>query len=127
MERLDGFAEETARKTIRFKKDCVERALENGCKPAEDALKRDGALVSNDSIARYIKVESAKQIESNKYRNTLKILELADQGVKTADIANTLNIQLKDVRLLRRTAVSTLDYIEEKMKSRINSANESIL
>lgn len=280
VERLDGFAEETARKTIRFKKYCVERALENGCKPAEDALKRDGALVSNDSIARYLKVESAKQIESNikrndvrvlaiddinlrkgdkstgctvlideethrvlliirgttkeaakkaiemfpsaeflsrdrassyasaatecgkiqiadrfhliknahaaveealmtsipatifvregdgwvqstqcediipvrpyfyvleenveerirlagltefkakRYRNTLKILELADKGVRTADIANTLNIPLKDVRLLRRTAVSTLDYVEEKMKSRINSANESII
>lgn len=56
VERLDGFAEETARKTISFKKYCVERALENGCKPAEDALKRDGALVSNDSIARYLKV-----------------------------------------------------------------------
>ncbi|MHB9057129.1 MAG: transposase, partial [Paludibacteraceae bacterium] len=277
VERLDGFAEETARKTISFKKYCVERALDNGCKPAEDALKREGALVSNDSIARYLKVESAKQIESNikrndvrvlaiddinlrkgdkstgctvlideethrvlliirgttkeaakkaiemfpsaeflsrdrassyasaatecgkiqiadrfhliknahaaveealmtsipatifvregdgwvqatqcediipvrpyfyvleedveerirlagltefkakRYRNTLKILELADQGVKTADIANTLNIPLKDVRLLRRTAVSTLDYVEEKIKSRINSANE---
>jgi len=280
VERLDGFAQETARKTISFKKYCVERALENGCKPAEDSLKRDGALVSNDSIARYLKVESAKQIESNitrndvrvlaiddinlrkgdkstgctvlideethrvlliirgttkeaakkaiemfpsaeflsrdrasayasaatecgktqiadrfhliknahaaleealmtsipatifirdgdgwvqatqcediipvrpyfyvpeenveerirlaglteykakKYRNTLKILELADKGVKTADIANTLNIPHKDVRLLRRTAVSTLDYVEEKMKSRINSENESII
>ena len=280
VERLDGFTEESARKTLRFKKYCAERALENGCKPAEDALKRDGALVSNDSIARYLKVESAKQIESNitrndvrvlaiddinlrkgdkstgctvlideethrvlliirgttkeatkkaiemfpsaeflsrdracayssaatecgktqiadrfhliknahaaveqalmtsipatifiregdgwvqatqcegiipvrpyfyvqeetveerirlaglteskakRYSNTLKILELADKGVKTADIANTLNLQLKDVRLLRRTAVSTLDYVEEKMKSRIDSANESII
>ena len=280
VERLDGYAEEDARKTICFKKFCVERSLESGCKPAEDALKREGALVSNDSIARYLKVESAKKIESNlkrndvkvlaiddinlckgdkstgctvlldeethrvlliirgttkeaakkaidmfpaaeffsrdrasayasaatecgktqiadrfhliknahtaveealmtsipatifiregdgwvqatqsddmipvrpyfyvpeekveesirlamlteskaeKYRNTLKILELADKGVKTADIANTLNIPLKDVRLLRRTAVSTLDYVDEKMKSQINSANESII
>lgn len=68
VERLDGFAEETARKTIRFKKYSVERALDNGCKPAEDALKREGALVSNDSIARYLKVESAKQIEYNAKR-----------------------------------------------------------
>ena len=52
---------------------------------------------------------------------------MADKGVKTADIANTLNIPLKDVRLLRRTAVSTLDYVEEKMKSRVNAANESII
>lgn len=74
VERLDGFAEETARKTISFKKYCVERALENGCKPAEDALKRDGALVSNDSIARYLKVGSAKQIESNIKRNDVRVL-----------------------------------------------------
>lgn len=280
VERLDDFSEEDARKTIRFKKYCVERSLESGCKPAEDALKREGAVVSNDSIARYLKVESAKKIESNikrndvrvlaiddinlrkgdkstgctvlmdqethrvliiirgttkeaakkaiemfpsaeffsrdrasayasaatecgktqiadrfhliknaqaavkealmtsipatifiregdgwvqatqcdgiipvkpcfyvpeekveerirlaelteskaeKYRNTLKILELADKGVKTADIANTLNIPLKDVRLLRRTAVSTLDYVEERIKLRVNAANESII
>jgi hypothetical protein len=280
VERLDGFAEEGARKTIRFKKYCVERALDNGCKPAEDALKREGALVSNDSIARYLKVESAKQIESNlkrddvrvlsiddinlrkgdkstgctvlldhqtrrvlliirgttkeatkkaiekfpsveffsrdrasayasaatecgktqiadrfhlidnaqaavkealmtsipatifvregdgwvqatprddrtpvksyfyvpeekveerirlarlteakakKYRNTLKILELADQGMRTADIAKTLDMPLKDVQRWRRTAVSTLDDVEEKMRSRIDKTNESMI
>ena len=280
VERVDGFAEETSRKTIRFKKHCVIRALENGCKPAEDALKRDGALVSNDSIARYLKLESAKQIESNikrndvkvlaiddinlrkgdkstgctvfideethrvlliirgttkeaatkaiemfssadllsrdrasayssaatecgkiqiadrfhliknaqaavkealmtsipatifvregggwvqitpgeentpvrahfyvpeetvaerirladltetkakRYENTLKILELADQGMKTADMATTLNLPLKDVRALRRTAVNTLDYVDKRIKSRINSANDSII
>ncbi len=280
VERLHGFAEEDARKTNRFKKYCVERSLESGCKPAEDALKREGAVVSNDSIARYLKLESAKKIESNisrndvrvlaiddinlrkgnkssgctvlmdaetrrvliiirgttkeaakkaiemfssaeffsrdrassyasaatecgktqvadrfhliknahdavkealmtsipatifiregdgwvqstqcddmiplrpyfyvpeekveeqirlaglteskakKYRNTLKILELADKGVKTADIADALNLPLKDVRQLRRTAVTTLDYVDDKLKSRINAANESIV
>jgi hypothetical protein len=280
VERLSGFAEDHARKTIRFKKYCVERSLESGCKPAEDALKRAGAMVSNDSIARYLKVESAKQIESNlkrndvrvlsiddinlckgdkstgctvlldeeshrvlliirgttkeaakkaiemfpsaeffsrdrasayasaatecgkiqiadrfhliknaqkavndalmtsipatifirkgdgwvqatpcegtrsvkpyfyvpeekveerialagltaskakRYRNTLKILELADQGVKTADMAAALSIPLKEVQQLRRTAVTTLDYVEEKMKSRIHTANQSMV
>ena len=280
VERLAGFAEEDARKTNRFKKYCVERSLESGCKPAEDALKREGAVVSNDSIARYLKLESAKKIESNisctdvrvlaiddinlrkgdkssgctvlldeethrvliiirgttkeaakkaiemfssaefvsrdrassyasaatecgktqiadrfhliknahdavqealmtsipatifiregdgwvqgtqcddmipvrtyfyvpeekveeqirlaglteskakRYRNTLKILELADKGVKTADIADALNIPLKDVRQLRRTAVTTLDNVDDKIKSRVNAANESIV
>ncbi len=279
VERLDGFAEKDARKTIRFKQYCVKRSLESGCKPAEDALKREGAVVSNDSIARYLKWQSAKKIESNisrndvrilaaddinlrkgdkssgctvfldaethrvliiirgttkeaakktmemfsaaelfsrdrassyasaatecdkiqiadrfhliknaqdavketlmtsipptifiregdgwvqgsqcestipartyffvpeekveeqirlaglteskakKYRNTLKILELADKGVKTADIAATLNLPLKDVRQLRRTAVKTLEQVDNKLKTRINAANESI-
>ena len=279
VERLDGFAEEKARKTIRFKKYCVERSLESGCKPAQDALRREGAVVSNDSIARYLKKESAMKIESNiksndvkvlsiddinlrkgdkstgctvlldeqthkvliiirgttkeaakraiemfpgaeffsrdrassyssaatecgktqvadrfhlidnaqtavknalmgsipatifiregdgwvqttqgegiipgrpyfyvpekeveerielarlteakakRYRNTLKILELADKGLKSADIANTLNIPLENVRRLRRTAVNTIDYVEKKVKSRTNAINESI-
>lgn len=280
VERLEGFAEENARKTIRFKRHCVERSLESGCKPAEDSLKRAGAVVSNDSIARYLKVESAKQIESNikrddvrvlaiddanlrkgdkstgctvlldaethrvlliirgttkkaakkaiemfpsteflsrdrasayssagaecgktqvadrfhliknaqdavketlmssipatifiregdgwvqatrsestvshrpnfyvpeekveeriklarlteakarKYRHTLKILELADQGVKTADIAHALNISLGKVRQLRRTAVSTLNYVEERMETQVNLDNEATI
>ncbi len=278
VERLDGFAEDKARKTIRFKKYCVERSLESGCKPAQDALRREGAVVSNDSIARYLKKESAMKIESNikrnnvkvlsiddinlrkgdkssgctvlmdeethrvliiisgttkeaakkaiemfpdaeffsrdransyssaatecgktqvadrfhlidnaqaavkealmtsipatifiregdgwvqatqrdeilpdktyfhvpeekveeriqftrltkakakRYRNTLKILELADKGLKSADIANTLNIPLKDVRNLRRTAVNTIEYVEDKVKARTNEINES--
>ncbi len=279
VERLEGFADEKARKTIRFKRHCVIRSLESGCKPAEDALKREGAVVSNDTIARYLKIEAAIKIESNlnntkvkvlaiddinprkgdkssgctvlmdqearrvlviipgttkkaakkaiemfseaeffcrdrasayksaatecgktqiadrfhlidnaqaaveealmssipatifirsgdgwvqntqsdgiiperiyfyvpeeeveqrielaklteakakKYRNTLKILELDDRGLKSADIANTLNIPLKEVVRLRRTAVNTINYVEEKIKSEINANNEAI-
>ena len=280
LEQLDSFTGWCARKTNRFKKCCVERSLDSGCKPAEDALKREGAIVSNDSIARYLKAESAKQIETNihrddvrvlavddinlrkgdkssgctvlldeethrillivhgttkeaakrviemfpaaeflsrdrasayasaatdckktqiadrfhliknaqaavkealmssipatifiregdgwvqatqdnglipdktyfyvsdetveeriklanlteskakRYKTTLKILELADKGLKSADIAQTLNIALKDVQQLRRTAVSTIDYVEEKVKSRTDALNASII
>lgn len=279
VERLEGFAEEDARKTIRFKKYCVERSLGCGCKPAEDSLKKEGAVVSNDTIARYLKAESAKKIESNitrddvkvlavddinlrkgdkssgctvfldeethrvmiivkgttkeatkralemfpssqffsrdrasayssaasecgktqiadrfhlvknaqeavkealmttipatifiregdgwvqvtpgddtpiekmyfyvpetiveeriraakltpakakRYRNTLKILELADKGVKTADIAQTMDLPIKDVRSLRRTAVNTISFVEDKINSNINFENEAI-
>ena len=279
IERLDGLVEESARKTIRFKKYCVERSLESGCKPAEDALKKEGAVVSNDSIARYLKKESAEQIESNlkqndvkvlsvddinlrkgdkssgctvfldeethkvlliirgttkegakkviemfssaeffsrdrasayasaatecgktqiadrfhliknahdaikealmasipatifiregdgwvqanqceenksdspcfyvpeenveeriqlaglteykakRYRDTLKILELADKGMKSADIAKTINISLREVQQLRRTAVDTIDYVEERIKSNTSKSNESM-
>lgn len=51
MERLPGFAAEGARKNLRFTRACVARALDSGCKPAEDALKREGATVSRDPIA----------------------------------------------------------------------------
>lgn len=85
VERLDGFALENARKTSRFKKYCVERSLESGCKPAEDALKREGAVVSNDSIARYLKMESAKKIESNIRRNDVKVLLIDDVNLRKGD------------------------------------------
>lgn len=85
IERIDGLIEESARKTIRFKKYCVERSLESGCKPAEDALKREGAVVSNDSIARYLKEESAKQIESNLKRNDVKVLSVDDINLRKGD------------------------------------------
>ena len=85
VERLDGFAEEKARKTIRFKKYCVERSLESGCKPAQDALRREGAVVSNDSIARYLKKESAMKIESNIKRNDVKVLSIDDINLRKGD------------------------------------------
>ena len=56
VERLPGFTEKNARKTLRFQRHCVARALASGCKPAEDALKAERASVSNDTIARYVKV-----------------------------------------------------------------------
>lgn len=74
-----------------------------------------------------MKIQFARLTEAKakRYRNTLKILELADKGLKSADIANVLNIPLKDVRNLRRTAVNTIDYVEEKVKLRTNEINES--
>jgi hypothetical protein len=81
--------------------------------------------VPEEQVEERIRLAKLTESKAKRYRNTLKILELADKGLKTADIANTLDIPLKDVRLLRRTAVSTIDYVEEKIKSRINAANES--
>ncbi len=78
VERLPGFAEDHARQTLRFKRYCIIRALDSGCKPAEDALKREGASVSNDTIARYVKAASAKQIDANLVRNDVRVLAVDD-------------------------------------------------
>ncbi len=51
VERLPGFGAEGARKNLRFTRACVARDLDSGCKPAEDALKREGVTMSRDPIA----------------------------------------------------------------------------
>lgn len=85
MEWWPGFAEDGARKTLRFKPYGIVRALDGGCKPAEDAVKREGASVSNDSIARYLKVASAQQIESNIARNDVRVLAVDDIYLRKED------------------------------------------
>lgn len=85
VERLSGFAEDGARKTLRFKRYCIARALESGCQPAEDALKREGASVSNDSIARYVKAASAQQIDANLTRNDVRVLAVDDIYLRKGD------------------------------------------
>lgn len=61
---------------------------------------------------------------ATKYRNTLKILEFADQGFRTEEIAQKIGIPLKDVRALRRTAVATLEFVEEKINARLAAQTE---
>ena len=78
VERLPGFAADDARKTLRFQRACVARALDSGCQPAEDALKREGATVSNDTIARYVKAAAAQQIDVNLTRNDVRVLAVDD-------------------------------------------------
>lgn len=275
VERFADFSEEDARKTNRFKKHCIERAMGCACNHAEYELRKEGAVISNDTISRYLKVEVAKKIEENvtkdnvmvisvddvnlrkgdkssgctvfldgethkvliilsgttkeitkralekfpssnflsrdrassyssagnecektqvadrfhlienaqkavkdalmatipatifiregsgwvqttpdatsggkpyfyvpdelleeyvrlaeltaakekKYRHTVKMLELADKGLKTADIAKEMNIPLKDVQALRRSAVTTLQYVQDKIKKNVESQN----
>ncbi len=85
VERLGGFADVRARKTLRFQRYCVARALDSGCKPAEDALKRDGAAVSNDTIARYVKAAAARQIDVNLQRNAVRVLAVDDIYLRQGD------------------------------------------
>lgn len=275
VERFTDFSGEDARKTNRFKKHCIERALGCACNHAEYELRKEGAVISNDTIARYLKAEAAKEIEENitsdnvlvmsvddvnlrkgdkssgctvfldgethkvliilsgttkeitkqalekfpssdffsrdrasayssagsecektqvadrfhliknaheavkealmatipatifiregdgwvqaapdavsgkrsyfyvpdelleerirlakltpakekRYRNTVKMLELADKGLKTADIAKEMDILYKDVQALRRSAATTLQYVQDKIKKNVESQN----
>lgn len=88
VERLDGFSEEDARKTMRFKKYCVDASLVCGCNSAERKLRAEGAVVSNDSIATYLKSEAAKQVKSNITRDDVKVLAVDDINLRKGDKAS---------------------------------------
>lgn len=63
--------------------------------------------------------------KAQKYRHTLKLLELADHGLRSAEVAQTVGIPLKEVQQLRRSAVNTLDTVEVKIHAQIQQANNT--
>ena len=63
--------------------------------------------------------------QAQKYRHTLQLLEWADRGLHSADIAQTLGISVTEVQSLRRTAVTTLDTVEAKVRARIQQVNDA--
>ena len=85
VERLPGFADDGAQKNLRFQRTCVARALDSGCQPALDALKREGATVSNETIARYVKRAAARPLESHRARNDVRVLAVDDIYLRKGD------------------------------------------
>ena len=96
VERMPGFVDDDARKTIRFQQECVARALDSGCKPAEDALKRAGATVSNDTIGRYLKAAAARQVEANLNRNHVRVLAVDDIYLRKGDKSSGCTVFLDE-------------------------------
>ena len=96
LERMPGFVDDDARKTIRFEQECVARALDSGCKPAEDALKRAGATVSNDTIGRYLKKAAVRQIEANLHRNRVRVLAVDDIYLRKGDQSSGCTVFLDE-------------------------------
>ena len=82
IERFREFSEEDARKTVRFKKYCIERSLGCGCNHAEYELRAEGAEISNDTLGRYLKSEAALKIESNITRDEVKVLSVDDINLR---------------------------------------------
>ncbi len=96
VERMPGFGDDDARKTIRFQHECVARAWDSGCKPAEDALKRAGATVSNDTIGRYLKEAAAQPIEANLNRNHVRVLAVDDSYLRQGDKSSGCTVFLDE-------------------------------
>ena len=75
--------------------------------------------VSDDDAEKRIQLAGLTTSAAEKYRNTLKMLELSDKGIRTADIAKKLGIPHKAVTELRRNAASTIQNVQGKINQRI--------
>ncbi len=77
--------------------------------------------VSDDDMEKRIQLAGLTEVAAAKYRNTLKMLELSDKGIRTADIAKELGMPLKAVTDLRRNAVSTIKNVQTRIDKRIEA------
>lgn len=81
--------------------------------------------VSDDDAEKRIQLAGLTPSAAEKYRNTLKMLELSDKGMRTADIAKELGIPHKTVVELRRNAASTILNVQNKINQRIEECPEN--
>jgi hypothetical protein len=77
-ERIPTLVGENGRKTHRFINYSIARASASGCKRAQDDIRREGGVVSNDSIGRYIKAKSAEIIKDNLESDNVRVLSVDD-------------------------------------------------
>lgn len=85
VERFPQFSEEDARKTIRLKKYCIQRAIGCGCNHAEKQLQAEGVVVSHDMVMEYLKKEGARQVEENLIKNDIRVLAIDDINLRKGD------------------------------------------
>ena len=79
------FCEEDARKTVRFKQYGTERSLGCGCNHAQYELRAEGAVISNDTLGRYLKAKAATKIELNMTQDQVKVLAVDDINLRKGD------------------------------------------
>jgi transposase len=91
----------------------------------QESDKKDVYTVPDEDIEKRIQLAGLTESKSEKYRNTLKMLEMSDKGLRTADIAKELEITVEAVRVLRRSAASTIREVQDKIVSRIEKYPEN--
>ena len=122
VERFPQFSEETARKTLRFKKHCIERGLGSGCLHAEKELQAEGAVVSHDMIMEYLKKEGAQQIEENLKKNNVKVLAMDDVNLRKGDKSSGCTVFIdaethKALIIIRGTTKEAVTKVMKKFQS----------
>jgi transposase len=85
VERIPTLVGEKGRKTHRFKNYCISRASASGCFRAQTDIRREGGVVSNDTIGRYIKAESTEVVKANLESDNVRVLSLDDFNLRKGD------------------------------------------
>ena len=93
-------------------------------KPIGEEPEKVYFYVSEEDMEKRIQLAGLTTSAAEKYRNTLKMLELSDKGIRTADIAKELGISHKAVTELRRNAASTIKSVQSKINQRIEACPE---
>ena len=75
--------------------------------------------VAQEDVEKRVQLAGLTEAKAEKYRNTLKMLEMSDKGLRTADIAKALGIPYNKVKELRRGAVTTIQDVQDKITRRI--------
>lgn len=91
----------------------------------ETVLNNNYFYVPEETVNNRVRLAKLTAKQEVKYRNTLKILELSQKGMRTADIAKNLGIKMIDVNRYRRVAVETLKLVEEKFEQNVATKNSS--
>jgi len=97
-------------------------------KAAQELDDKDGKnayyTVPDEDLEKRIQLAGLSELKAEKYRNTLKMLELSDKGLRTADIAKELEIPYNTVKGLRSNAASTIKEVQDKITHRIEKFPE---
>jgi hypothetical protein len=122
VERFQEFSEENARKTVRLKKYCIERALGCGCNHAAEELQAEGAVVSHDMIMEYLKAEGAHQVEENLKKDNVRVLAIDDINLRKGDKSSGCTVFIdaqthKALIIIRGTTKEAVKKVMEKFQS----------
>ena len=93
--------------------------IEMGTNKVDENTEGERLYVPDEDIELRITLAGLTEAKATKYRNTLKMLELSDQGLRSQEIADRLGLTLKDVRNLRAKATTTVNEVQQRIISRI--------
>ncbi len=78
------------------------------------------ATLSSKDIERRIELAQLSERSAMKYRQTLAVLELTEQGLRSYEIAKKLDLKLPDIVRYRKLAPETLGHVEDKIDEYYN-------
>jgi transposase len=92
----------------------VDSANDSSNHDNDDCPAEPATLESND-IEKRIHLAGINTRQAGKYRETLKVLELTERGLRTPEIAKRLSIKMADVIRYRKDATETIKKVEHRI------------